>query len=104
LKLGYLVAERTVSRYLARIRPEPITPRSQTWATFLKNHARELVAVDMFVLPTIRFQVLYIFIIPRPGTPTPHLRQRDHEPHGTVARPAGRQRLPLGHRTEIPHP
>ena len=63
MKLGYLVAERTVSRYLARIRPEPITPRSQTWATFLKNHARELVAVDMFVLPTIRFQILYIFII-----------------------------------------
>jgi transposase InsO family protein len=63
LKLGYVVAERTVSRYLARIRPEPTKPRSQTWATFLKNHARDIVAADMFVVPTIRFQVLYIFII-----------------------------------------
>ncbi len=51
-----------MSRYLTRIRPEPTKPRSQTWATFLKNHARDIVAVDMFVVPTIRFQVLYIFI------------------------------------------
>ena len=63
LKVGYVVGERTVSRYLARIRPEPTKLRSQTWATFLKNHARDIVAVDMFVVPTIRFQVLYIFII-----------------------------------------
>jgi hypothetical protein len=63
LKLGYIVGERTVSRYLSRIRPEPTKPRSQTWATFLNNHARDIVAVDMFVVPTIRFQVLYIFII-----------------------------------------
>jgi hypothetical protein len=52
-----------VSRYLARIRPEPTKPRSQTWIAFLKNHARDIVAADMFVVPTIRFQVLYIFII-----------------------------------------
>ena len=63
LKLGYVVGERTVSRYLARTRPEPTKPRSQTWTTFLKHHARDIVAVDMFVVPTIRFQVLYIFII-----------------------------------------
>jgi putative transposase len=63
LKLGYLLSERTVSRYLARIRPEPTKPRSQSWATFLTNHAREIVAADMFLVPTIRFQVLYIFII-----------------------------------------
>ncbi len=63
LKLGYIVAERTVSRHLARIRPEPTKARSQTWASFLKNHARAIVAVDMFVVPTIRFQILYVFII-----------------------------------------
>jgi transposase InsO family protein len=63
LKLGYIVGERTVSRYLPRIRPQPTKTRSQTWATFLNNHARDIVAVDMFVVPTIRFQVLYIFII-----------------------------------------
>jgi hypothetical protein len=63
LKLGYVVGERTASRYLARVRPGPSNLRSQTWATFLKNHARDIVAIDMFVVPTIRFQVLYIFII-----------------------------------------
>jgi putative transposase len=63
LKLGYVVGERTVSRYLARFRPEPTKPRSQTWTTFLENHARDIVAVDMFVVPTIRFQVLYVVII-----------------------------------------
>jgi hypothetical protein len=52
LKLGYVVSERTVSRSLARIRPEPTKPRSQTWATFLKNHARDIVTVDMFVVPS----------------------------------------------------
>ncbi len=75
LKLGYVVGERTVSRYLARFRPEPTKLRSQTWTTFLKNHARDIVAVDMFVVPTIRFQVLYVFIV-----------------------------LSLGHRPEVPHP
>jgi transposase InsO family protein len=63
LRLGYVLGERTVSRYMARIRPEPTKPRSQTWATFLMNHTRDIVAVDMSVVPTIRFQVLYIFII-----------------------------------------
>jgi len=63
LKLGYVVGERTVSRYLTRIRPQPTKANSQTWATFLKNHARQIVAVDMFVVPTIRFQVLYVFVI-----------------------------------------
>jgi len=52
-----------VSRYLARVRPEPTKARSQTWTAFLKNHARDIVAVDMFVVPTIRFQILYIFVI-----------------------------------------
>jgi hypothetical protein len=63
MKLGYVVGERTVSRDLARIRPEPTKPRSQKWATFLKNHARDIVAADMLVVPTIRFQILYVFII-----------------------------------------
>jgi hypothetical protein len=36
-------------------------PRSQTWRTFLENHVRNLVSVDFFVVPTIRFQVLYVF-------------------------------------------
>jgi hypothetical protein len=58
-----LSASARFSRYLVRIRPQPTKAKSQTWATFLKNQARQIVAVDMFVVPTIRFQVLYVFVI-----------------------------------------
>jgi hypothetical protein len=49
-KLGIDVAERTVSRLLAKRR----SPPSQTWLTFLTNHVRDLVAVDFFTLSTAR--------------------------------------------------
>lgn len=38
-------------------------PPSQTWHTFLENHAKQLVSVDFVTVPTIRFQVLYVFLI-----------------------------------------
>jgi len=38
-------------------------PPSQTWRTFLDNHVRNLVSVDFFTVPTIRFQVLYVFLV-----------------------------------------
>ena len=38
-------------------------PPSQTWDTFLKNHVKNLVSVDFFTVPTIRFQVLYVFLV-----------------------------------------
>ena len=40
LKLDFEVSERTVSRYLARIRPKPARPGSQSWASFLRNQDR----------------------------------------------------------------
>jgi len=63
LKLGFDVSERTVSRYLERIRPEPLRTGSQTWSTFLRNQAKGIVAVDLFTLPTARFEVLYVFVV-----------------------------------------
>ena len=39
-------------------------PPSQTWRTFLENHAKQLVSVDFFTVPTIRFQTLSVFPIP----------------------------------------
>ncbi len=36
---------------------------SKTWRTFLKNHVKELVSIDFFTVPTIRFQVLYVFLV-----------------------------------------
>jgi transposase InsO family protein len=37
-------------------------PPSQTWRTFLKNHVKQIVAVDFFTVPTINFRILYCFI------------------------------------------
>ena len=63
LKLGFAVSERSVSRYLERIRPEPRRTGSQSWSTFLRNQANGIVAVDLFTVPTVRFQILYVFVI-----------------------------------------
>jgi hypothetical protein len=38
-------------------------PPSQTWRTFLENHVKSMVSVDFFTVPTIRFQVLYVFVV-----------------------------------------
>ena len=51
LKVGFDVSERTVSRFLERIQPEPRRTGSQTWSTFLRNQAKGIVAVDMFTVP-----------------------------------------------------
>ena len=59
LKLGIDIGETSVSKYLVRRRKPP----SQTWRTFLQNHLQDLVSVDFFTLPTIHFQVLYVFLV-----------------------------------------
>jgi len=58
-KIGIDVAKSTVKRYMVQ------GPRrgSPTWKTFLRNHARELVSVDFFVVPTVRFRVLFVFLV-----------------------------------------
>ena len=48
LKLGIEVSETTVSEYMIKHRGLP----SQNWRTFLQNHARELIALDVFTVPT----------------------------------------------------
>jgi hypothetical protein len=53
-KLGINVGESSVSKYMLRSRKPP----SQTWRTFLEIHAKQLVSIDFFTVPTIRFQVL----------------------------------------------
>jgi putative transposase len=52
LKLGIDIGESSVSKYMVRCRKPP----SQTWRTFLDNPAKQLVSVDFFTVPTIRFQ------------------------------------------------
>jgi transposase InsO family protein len=38
-------------------------PPSQTWRTFVENHVKNMVSVDFFRVPTLRFQVLYVFLV-----------------------------------------
>src|ERR1700680_2730354 len=59
LKLGIDIGETSVSKYMLRQRKSP----SQTWRTFLDNHIQQLVSVDFFTVPTIRFQFLYVFLV-----------------------------------------
>jgi putative transposase len=59
LKIGIEVSQATVAKYMARHRKPP----SQTWRTFLRNHAKDLVSVDFFVVTTIAFQLLFVFVI-----------------------------------------
>ncbi len=59
LKLGIDIGETSVSKYLVRHRKPP----SQTWRTFLDNHGKSMVSVDFFTVPTIRFQILYVFLV-----------------------------------------
>src|SRR5271169_3991070 len=61
LKLGFDVAQSTVAKYMVRRRRPP----SQGWKTFLRNHAPHIAAMDLFVVPTIGFDLLYAFVIVR---------------------------------------
>jgi hypothetical protein len=63
LKLGFEVAQSTVARYMCR----HLRPPSQGWRTFLSNHVDGITAIDLFVLPTIAFQLPYCLIIVRHG-------------------------------------
>lgn len=60
LKLGIVISERTVSGVLRRRKPKP---PSQTWRTFIKNQMPDMVGADFLVVPTIRFRLLFVFII-----------------------------------------
>ena len=59
LKLGVDIGETSVSKYMVRCRKPP----SQTWRTSLQNHAQQLVSIDFVTVPTIRFQVLDVFLV-----------------------------------------
>ena len=61
LKLGFSVAQSTVAKYTVKRRGPP----SQGWKTFLRNHAPDIAAMDLFVVPTIGFKLLYGFVIVR---------------------------------------
>jgi len=62
LKLGFEVAQSTVAKYMVSRHDRP---PGQTWWTFLRNHMPEIAAMDLFVVPTLAFNLLYGFVIVR---------------------------------------
>src|SRR5215472_7124008 len=71
LKLGFTIAQSTVARYMYRG-----WPPSQGWRTFLTNHVDGIAAIDLFVLPTITFRLLYCLVILRHVFPRVSGRKR----------------------------
>src|ERR1700680_4226543 len=61
LKLGFAVAQASAAKHMVKRRGPP----SQGWRTFLRNHAQDIAATDLFVVPTIGFDLLYAYIIVR---------------------------------------
>ena len=67
LKLGIRVSPRTVRKYLPK--RSPGRPRGDLrWSTFLKSHARGILACDFFVAVTATFRMLYVFVVIEHGT------------------------------------
>ena len=77
LKLGFEVAQSSVPKYMVRRRGLP----SPGWRTFLRNHAPDIVAMDLFIVPTIGFDLLYVLVIIRlerlSGSTSHHMRPRN---------------------------
>jgi putative transposase len=59
LKLGIQISQATVAKYMARHRKPP----TQTWRTFLENHAKQLIAADFLMVSTVSFRLLFVFVV-----------------------------------------
>ncbi len=57
--IGIDLPKSTVAKYMVRHRKPP----SATWRAFLKNHVKDIAAVDFFVVPTVRNQILFVFLV-----------------------------------------
>jgi hypothetical protein len=74
LKLGIEIGQTSVAKYMARRRGLP----SQGWKTFLRNHADGVAAMDLFVVPTVSFRLLYGLLVMRLGRPPDPVARRHY--------------------------
>ena len=58
-KLGITISQATVAKYMPRRQRTP----SQTWRTLLVNHVDQIAAADFFVVPTVTYRLLFVFVI-----------------------------------------
>ena len=92
LKLGIDIAQSTVAKYMSRRRG----PRSPGWQAFLRNHTAHIAGVDLFVVPTIGFKLLYGAGHPASGAATAPLGRCDSKSNRRVDRPADHRSIPMG--------
>ena len=100
LKLGFEVAQSTVAKYMADRHDRP---PGQSWWTFLRNHMREVAAMDLFVVPTLAFNLLYGFIIVRLGRRELVLDRRDEQPNGGLDCAPDHRGLSVGFSSPLSH-
>ena len=96
LKLGIDVGQTSVAKYMARHRRPP----SQGWKTFLRNHADGIASIDLFVVPTLSFRLLYGLLILGHGR-RQILRLSDGAPDRRMDCPATHRSLRLGMEPEL---
>lgn len=53
----------TIAKYITRAKKSPANNKTQSWKTFLKNHCKDIWAIDFFTVPTLTFKVLYVLLI-----------------------------------------
>jgi hypothetical protein len=82
LKLGFDVAQSSVAKYMVKRRSLP----SQGWRTFLHNHAPDIAAMDLFVVPSIGFDLLYAFVIVRLDRSSGSTSQQIQLPNGLLVK------------------
>jgi hypothetical protein len=58
-KLGISMTQSTVAKYMRRHRRQP----SQPWRAFLTNHASQIMAADLFVVPSVTFRLLFVLVM-----------------------------------------
>ena len=93
LKLGFEVAQSTVSKYMVRRQQPP----SQSWKTFLRSHAEAIAAIDLCVVPTATFERLFAFLIVGHGRRQLLWFAVTRPSDGGVAGPTDRGGISLGH-------
>jgi hypothetical protein len=62
-KLGHRVDKDTVAKYMPKPPRRPRRPPSQTWKTFLRNHLAGTIAIDFLTVPTVTFDIVYVFFV-----------------------------------------
>jgi len=67
LKIGIQISPRTVRRYMPT-EPKPPGMTSQRWMTFVRNHAKAIIACDFFIVVTATFRLVYVFVIMEVGS------------------------------------